>query len=258
MGSNESAAQVKHLAVVMDGNQRWARANGLPGPEGHREGAKAVKTLVKSAVKSGIKYLTLFAFSSENWRRPPYEVELLMQLFVTALDDQIRELHANRIRLRFIGDLAPFSDLLKDKMNAAMEKTQKNTGMQLIIAVNYGGQWDIVQAAQKLALSMNDGETSAEEFKQNVLNASQDDFAQYLSLGDIPPVDLFIRTSGERRISNFLLWQLAYAELYFTDTFWPDFDEQALKDALDDFARRQRRFGQSSEELLKESQDRKS
>ena len=261
---------VQHLAVVMDGNQRWARSKGLPGPQGHQEGAKAVKTLVKASVRMGIKYLTLFAFSSENWKRPAYEVDLLMHLFCTAIDEQLRELHLNKIRLRFLGDLSSFSQLLQDKMAAAEAKTQNNAGMQLIIAVNYGGQWDLTEAAKGLALqSFKAIEASIASmiakgqvadigtlFQEEIENRSQADFAQHLHLKDLPPVDLFIRTSGEQRISNFLLWQLAYAELYFTPTLWPDFDEASLHEALNDFASRQRRYGQSSEALLREQQQR--
>lgn len=265
---------VQHLAVVMDGNQRWARSKGLPGPQGHQEGAKAVKTLVKASVRVGIKYLTLFAFSSENWKRPAYEVDLLMHLFCTAIDEQLRELHLNKIRLRFLGDLSSFSQLLQDKMAAAEAKTQKNCGMQLIIAVNYGGQWDITEAAKGFALQSfraveeslvslsQDGRTAdlaalfQDVFQKELERRTQADFAQHLHLNDLPSVDLFVRTSGEQRISNFLLWQLAYAELYFTPTLWPDFNEESLHDALDDFASRQRRYGQSSEAILREQQER--
>ena len=261
MSSSETAPKVRHLAVVMDGNQRWARAQGLPGPEGHRVGAKAVKTLVRSSVKAEIEYLTLFAFSSENWQRPAYEVELLMQLFYTAIDEQLSELHQNQVRLRFIGDLSSFSEELRMKMAVAIKKTATNTGMHLNIAVNYGGQWDIFNAAQHFAKSIvastdHDGNSlSLDAICSRIETAQEQDYAQYLSLGDTPSVDLFIRTSGEQRISNFLLWQLAYAELYFTETYWPDFDEASLKLALDDFAQRQRRFGCSSEELLQSNQD---
>lgn len=260
----EQMAAVKHLAVVMDGNQRWARARGLPGPKGHAEGAKAVKRLVKAAVKSEIKHLTLFAFSSENWRRPPHEIELLMALFCSAIDEQLPELHENEIRLLFLGDLDKFSPLLREKMTSASAKTRQNTGLHLVIAVNYGGQWDIAEAAKGLArvalesslsqLQNSDPDMLRELYDQNLQQMTQDDLARHLNL-ELPPVDLFIRTSGEQRISNFLLWQLAYAELYFTDTYWPDFDEAALTLALDDFARRQRRYGQSSEALLQSKQD---
>lgn len=252
MNDLETSAKVSHLAIVMDGNQRWARARGLPGPEGHRQGAKAVKTLVKTAVKADIKYLTLFAFSSENWKRPAYEVDLLMQLFCNAIDEQLNELHDNQIRLRFIGDLSLFSTLLQNKMQSAQAKTAANTGMHLIIAVNYGGQWDLFQAAQQFAVQMLASGADESSIKQHIEQADIQDFAHHLSLSDIPPVDLFIRTSGEQRISNFLLWQLAYAELYFTDIYWPDFDPAALHAALENFAGRQRRFGQSSEALLRQ------
>jgi undecaprenyl diphosphate synthase len=263
MCGSETSPKVRHLAVVMDGNQRWARAQGLPGPEGHRAGAKAVKKLVKSSVKTGIEYLTLFAFSSENWRRPAYEVELLMQLFYTAIDDQLSELHDNGIRLNFIGDLSSFSDELRSKMEAASEKTAENRRLQLNIAVNYGGQWDIFNAAQQFAKGIvnaavtgaHSQSLSESSLVQRIESATEQEFVRHLSLGDAPAVDLFIRTSGEQRISNFLLWQIAYAELYFTDTYWPDFDETSLKLALEDFAQRQRRFGCSSEELLKSSQN---
>ncbi len=251
MNSVDKSHQVRHLAVVMDGNQRWARSQGLPGPEGHRAGAKAVKTLVKSAVKLGVEYLTLFAFSSENWRRPEQEVELLMQLFYSAIDEQLSELHENKIRLQFIGDLSSFSDELQIKMKVANETTATHERMRLNIAVNYGGQWDIFQAAQQFATSMLEKGRDIIDAQERIVSAKKQDFARFLCLGDAPPVDLFIRTSGEQRISNFVLWQLAYAELYFTDTYWPDFNEASLKQALDDFAQRQRRFGCSSEELLR-------
>jgi len=234
---------VQHLAIVMDGNQRWAIQQGLPGPEGHRVGAKAVKTIVTAAARFGVPALTLFAFSSENWCRPDYEVDLLMTLFCESIDQQIDELHQNNIRLRFIGDLTRFEQKLLDRMSHASDKTQHNTGLQLNIAVNYGGQWDILQAAKQMAQYARDTNISID-------NLSEADFSQYLSLSDLPPVDMLIRTSGEQRISNFLLWQIAYAELYFSPTLWPDFGVSDLKAALKAFKTRGRRFGYSSQAIL--------
>jgi len=249
MNLSKPSDQVSHLAIVMDGNQRWARSKGLPGPEGHKEGAKAVKNIVRAAAKKGVQYLTLFAFSSENWRRPDHEVDLLMQLFYVSIEEQLPELQLNKVKLVFIGDLLSFSSTLQTKMADAVLQTSANTGMQLNIAVNYGGQWDISQAAKSLLKQCAQNENSLSEVMAKFEQSSESDLAHHLCLGTAPPVDLFIRTSGEQRISNFLLWQLAYAELYFTPLYWPDFDDFALQQALDSFAQRQRRFGQSSEEL---------
>ena len=231
-----------HLAIIMDGNNRWAKAKGLPGSEGHREGARALKATVKNCVELNIAALTVFAFSSENWQRPQQEVELLMQLFLEALDSEVAELHENGVKITFIGDLSAFSQQIRQRMVAATDLTQSNARLTLNIAVNYGGRWDICHAAR----------TVAEQVRQGQLQPGQIDeqsFSQYLALSDQIPVDLCIRTSGETRISNFLLWQLAYAELYFSPCLWPDFDRHQLQCALADFSKRQRRFGLSSEQV---------
>jgi len=246
-GSLESTQQVRHLAIVMDGNQRWARGQGQSGPMGHREGAKAVKRIVTAAGERHIQYLSLFAFSSENWRRPAAEVDLLMQLFSESIDQQLTDLQANRVRLHFIGDLTKFGNRLQIKMHEAMAATASNTGLNLVIAVNYGGQWDIVQAAKQLVARAQEGKLKADEL-------SLETFEHALAIPELPPVDLFIRTSGEQRISNFFLWQLAYAELYFTPVHWPEFTAQELDRALAEYQARNRRFGQSSEALLSSGQ----
>ncbi|HNA19865.1 MAG TPA: polyprenyl diphosphate synthase [Agitococcus sp.] len=236
----------KHIAIIMDGNNRWAKAKSLIGGAGHKAGESALQAIVEHAAKRGIQVLTVFAFSSENWRRPEQEVGLLMRLFVHALDKRVAELHKNNLRIRFIGDRSRFAPLLQKGMNDAESKTANNTGMTLVIAVSYGGQWDMAYAAQQLALQAQQG-------KLDVAQLSIEDFQnlyqQQIQMSDLPPVDLMIRTGGDLRISNFLLWQTAYAEFYFSPLLWPDFNEQALDDALSDYACRQRRFGRTSEQV---------
>ena len=239
---NAPARVPRHIAIVMDGNGRWAKARFQPRSFGHNAGRKAVRDVIEGCVRQGVEALTLFAFSSENWQRPEDEVSALMGLFLRALDKEVDELHAQGVRLRFIGELASFSDELRQRMERAMARTAQNTRLQLNIAVNYGGRWDIVQAARQAALAIGRGELTAEALDEATLG-------RWMSLAELPPLDLFIRTGGEQRISNFLLWQAAYAELYFTDTLWPDFDQACLARAIDDYARRERRYGRTSEQV---------
>ncbi|MBQ0714281.1 polyprenyl diphosphate synthase [Paraperlucidibaca wandonensis] len=232
----------RHIAIIMDGNNRWAKLRELPGNEGHRAGELALRQVVELAAKVPVDVLTVFAFSSENWRRPPDEVAALMQLFLFALDARVQELDRARIRLRFIGDRSAFSSELQAGMQVAEAKTAHHTRMTLIIAVNYGGQWDMAQAAQRLAAQVEKGELKAADITPERL-------AGMVEMSDLPPVDLLIRTGGELRISNFVLWQAAYAELHFSDALWPDFGHKHLQAALEDYAQRQRRFGRTSEQI---------
>ena len=226
----------RHVAVIMDGNGRWAQRRALPRHFGHRAGAKAVRATVEGCARRGIEALTIFAFSSENWQRPEDEVTRLMELFVESIDKEIDELHRNGIRVRFIGELARLRAGLLAKIAAAEARTAANQRMTLFIAVSYGGRWDIVEAARKLAARAVAGEIEPAAIDEAM-------FASHLQLAGVPEPDLFIRTGGESRISNFLLWNLAYSELYFCDTLWPDFDDAALDAALRFYASRQRRFG---------------
>jgi undecaprenyl diphosphate synthase len=226
----------------MDGNGRWARQRGLPRHAGHRAGVKSVRATVERAGQLGIKHLTLFAFSSENWRRPAEEVSKLMGLFVEALQREVAELHRNKVKLQFIGDRHQLSDGLVRKIEAAEALTETNEGLNVIIAVAYGGRWDIVQAARRIADKVVSGRLRTADIDDRVL-------AGELQLAGIPDPDLLIRTGGERRISNFLLWNLAYAELWFCDSLWPDFREPDLDTAIDYFAERQRRYGRTGEQL---------
>jgi undecaprenyl diphosphate synthase len=224
------------VAVIMDGNGRWAEQRSLPRAAGHRAGTKAVRATIEEAVRQGVGALTLFAFSSENWQRPAGEVGLLMQLFLEALDREVAELDANAVRIRFIGDRARLAPALVERMAAAEERTALNRRLDLAVAVAYGGRWDISQAARRLALEAAAGRLDAAAIDEAAV-------ADRLENVGRPAPDLFIRTGGERRISNFMLWDLAYTELWFTDTLWPDFDASCFASAIDDFARRQRRFG---------------
>ncbi len=232
----------RHVAIIMDGNNRWAKQRGLRGVEGHKQGARAVRATVENCARAGVEVLTVFAFSSENWRRPADEVNALMSLFLEALTEEVADLHQNGIRLVFIGDLSAFAPELRRKMDESVNLTAGNRQMTFAVAVNYGGQWDIANAARQLALQVEQGSLRAADITPEKMQ-------QYISLGDLPMPDLCIRTGGDNRISNFMLWQLAYAELYFTDLFWPDFDQAALDAALADFGRRQRRFGRTSEQV---------
>lgn len=226
----------RHLAIVMDGNGRWARRRAQPRSFGHRAGQKAVRATVEYCLRHGIEVLTLFAFSSENWKRPSGEVGALMELFLKAIDKEIDELHKNEVRVRFVGNLLAFSATLRERMHAAALRTAGNARLVLNVCVSYGGRWDIAQAARQLAEATRAGTLDPASIDERALD-------RCMCLADVPPPDLFIRTGGERRISNFLLWQLAYTELYFTDTLWPDVDAAELDLALADYARRERRFG---------------
>jgi len=228
-----------HVAVIMDGNGRWAKKRFLPRVAGHVKGVELVREMVRTCLARGISYLTLFAFSSENWRRPQEEVSLLMQLFVKALEQEIDSLDRNGVRLRVIGDLSRFDPRLQELIRAAEEKTSVHTRLQLTIAANYGGRWDIMQAVNRML--------QAQPEKRE--GWAEADLEPYLSMHFAPEPDLFIRTGGEERISNFLLWQLAYAELYFTETLWPAFDTAEFDKAIASYQKRERRFGRTSEQL---------
>jgi undecaprenyl diphosphate synthase len=236
----------RHVAIIMDGNGRWAKQRHRPRSFGHRAGQKSVRAAIEFCVRHGVEALTLFAFSSENWQRPPHEVGALMELFLKALDREVDKLHGNGVRIHFIGELDAFAPELRNRMRAAMTRTAANTKLALNIAVNYGGRWDIANAAKLAALAVQRGELAAEAIDEHSL-------AAFFCLADLPPVDLFIRTGGEQRVSNFLLWQLAYSELVFSDVLWPDFDEQCMHNALDEFARRERRFGKTSAQVEKKN-----
>lgn len=242
VSANLESRVPRHIAIIMDGNGRWAKQRFLPRTAGHRAGVGAVRKTVEYCLAKGIGALTLFAFSSENWRRPATEVSLLMELFVASLERETRKLHENGVRLRVIGDRSAFAPVLQNRIAASEELTRLNGRLNLVIAANYGGRWDILQAARCLAEQAERGELRAADIDFGTLESR-------LALADVPEPDLFIRTGGERRISNFLLWQLAYTELYFTPVLWPDFDERALDQALEDYAGRQRRFGYTGEQV---------
>ncbi len=231
----------QHIAIIMDGNGRWAAARGLPRHAGHKAGIAAVRACVERCTEKGIAALTVFAFSSENWLRPSDEVSELMGLFVDALDREIAELHANRVRLRFIGERSRLVVRLKERMAAAEAQTAANDGLALQVAMSYGGRWDLVKATRRLAVQCVRGALQPQELTEEHVQAQ-------LELAGLPDPDLFIRTGGERRISNFLLWNLAYTELYFTELNWPDFDGAALDAALEFYAGRERRFGRTAEQ----------
>jgi len=239
---DSSDALPQHIAVVMDGNGRWAKKRLMPRVSGHRAGVNATRTLVENCAKKGIKGLTIFAFSSENWNRPEDEVSTLMELFMHSLKENSDELNDNNIRIRFIGERAGFSQALQAQIAESEALTADNQLMNLNIAANYGGQWDILNAVKFIASRIAANELTLEQIDQALLESA-------LSLANTPDPDLFIRTGGEQRISNFLLWQLAYAELYFTDVLWPDFSEQEMQKALDIYSRRQRRYGKTGEQV---------
>lgn len=234
----ETAAVPRHIAVIMDGNGRWAKRRLMPRVAGHRKGVEALRGVIRACAERSVSHLTVFAFSSENWRRPQEEVTLLMELFMRALENEVARLHENEIRFRVIGDLSGFSERIQTLIRDAEALTRNNTRLVFTVAANYGGRWDIVQAVKRL---MATG-TAAEDIDEAAL-------AGQLSVAELPEPDLFIRTGGEQRISNFLLWQLAYTELYFTDTLWPDFDTRALDDAIASYRNRERRFGRTSEQV---------
>jgi undecaprenyl diphosphate synthase len=230
----------RHVAIIMDGNGRWAKQRFLPRVAGHKRGLEAVRATVKACVNQGVEYLTLFAFSSENWRRPSDEVTFLMQLFVAALEQEIEKLHTNGVRFRAIGNLERFEPRIVRLVEQAEARTAGNDRLQLTIAANYGGRWDMLEAVNRML----------KERPELASGFSEADVTPYLSMSYAPEPDLFVRTGGEQRISNFLLWQLAYTELYFTETLWPDFDAAALERAISSYQERERRFGRTSEQLL--------
>jgi undecaprenyl diphosphate synthase len=248
-GNNDTAAVLAersaipvHVAVIMDGNGRWAKGRGLPRVAGHRKGVECVRDMVTACAEKGVKYLTLFAFSSENWRRPVQEVQLLKELFLSALDNEIRKLHKNNVRFRVIGDTERFGEKITTRIRQSETLTQNNTSLTLTIAANYGGRWDIAQACAELARRAVRGEVDPDTITEKSLEP-------FLSLAGVPEPDLFIRTGGEQRISNFLLWQLAYTEMYFTPVLWPDFDRAQFEQALVSYAGRQRRFGLTGDQI---------
>ncbi len=234
----------QHVAIIMDGNGRWARKRRLPRHAGHRAGVQATRSVVEECARQQVPALTVFAFSSENWRRPKTEVSLLMELFVSTLQRESKRLHENKVRMRFIGDRDAFSEKLRNQIDTVEQRTAGNSGLTLNIAANYGGRMDIAAAARQLAALVEEG-------RLRTVDITPELFAQYTALADLPEPDLFIRTGGEQRISNFLLWQLAYTELYFTDCLWPDFDSVELERAFVAFRTRQRRFGQTGEQIEK-------
>lgn len=237
-----NSAIPNHIAIVMDGNGRWAKKRFLPRTAGHREGVKAVRSTIKACANSGVKILTLFAFSSENWQRPQSEVISLMDLFVSSLEKEVSQLVERGVRLKFIGNREQFSQKLQDEIAESEQATSVNDKFLLNIAANYGGRWDIVQACQNLCQQVSNKNISTDEITEQI-------FSQHLSTTTLPDPDLLIRTAGEKRISNFLIWQAAYTEFYYTDVLWPEFDEHQLQLALDEYGRRKRKFGLTQEQL---------
>jgi undecaprenyl diphosphate synthase len=235
----ETTGIPRHVAIIMDGNGRWAKQRFLPRVAGHKRGLEAVRATVKACVSRGVEYLTIFAFSSENWRRPQDEVKFLMQLFISALEQEIEKLHSNGVRFRAVGDLSRFEPRIVKLVQEAEKRTAGNDGLLLTVAANYGGRWDMLQAVTRM---LKDRPELATGF-------SEDDVTPYFCMSYAPEPDLFVRTGGEQRISNFLLWQLAYTELYFTDTLWPDFNAAALDLAIQSYQERERRFGRTSEQV---------
>lgn len=234
--------QLKHVCIIMDGNGRWAKKRFMPRFAGHKAGLNSVRKIVGSCVEQKIEVLTLFAFSSENWRRPKKEVTLLMELFAGALTREVKKLNNNNVQLRIIGDLSAFSEKIQKLVDEAIALCADNTGLILNIAANYGGRWDLVQAVKQIAHKVQQGEMSVDEINETVIE-------DHLSLRTMPEPDLFIRTGGEKRISNFIIWQLAYCEFYFTDALWPDFDQGMFEQAIESFSLRQRRFGRTGDQL---------
>ena len=237
----------RHIAIIMDGNGRWAEHRNLPRFAGHKAGVETVRSVVQMCGELGVEVLTLFAFSSENWRRPKKEVGLLMELFLTALEREVNKLHNSSVQIRVIGDITQFPAKLQKRIKEAMALTENNNGLVLNIAANYGGKWDITQAVKKVAQQVACGELLAEDI-------SEEKLSENLAMSDLPEPDLFIRTGGEKRISNFLIWQLAYTELYFTQILWPDFSREEFSTAIQSFASRQRRFGQTGTQILEMEQ----
>ena len=260
-GQTGAAAVPRHIAIIMDGNGRWATQRYLPRVAGHVRGVDAVRVIVESCAERGVEFLTLFAFSSENWRRPAEEVSLLMRLFMTALEREVAKMHLNDIRLRVVGDLSRFDKKLCAMIADAERRTAGNKRLTVTVCANYGGRWDITQAVNRMidtatatanAVATATTDTAAASAAVGVSAAAftEADLAPHLAMAYAPEPDLFIRTGGEERISNFMLWQLAYTELYFTPTYWPDFDDAALLAAITSFQQRERRFGRTSEQVL--------
>jgi undecaprenyl diphosphate synthase len=241
----EASAVPRHVAIIMDGNGRWAKKRFLPRAAGHKKGVDTVRVMVRACITRGIDYLTIFAFSSENWRRPADEVSLLMGLFYSVLESEIDKLHENGIRFKLIGDMSRFEPRLVELIRRGESLTANNNKLTLTVAANYGGRWDIMQAVNKLSTA----------HPEKIGQFTEQDIEPYLAMGDVPEPDLFIRTGGEQRISNFLLWQLAYTEFYFTDKLWPAFDAASLDVAIDSYRRRERRFGRTSEQLAVDCAD---
>lgn len=244
--TKQAVVYPRHIAIIMDGNGRWAKRRYLPRFAGHQQGIESIRVVVRACIDKRIPVLTLFAFSSENWNRPEKEVSFLLSLILQLLEQEVGKLHESGVRLKIIGDITAFSPKLQQAIVAAEKLTQHNQGLCLNIAANYGGRWDIVQAARKIAKQMQSQAIALDDIDEQWFN-------QQMCLSDCGPPDFFIRTSGERRISNFLLWQLAYCELYFTDTLWPDFRLPQFEEALCDFTQRERRFGAVVEEVEEEA-----
>lgn len=244
MGRSSLSQKIpQHVAIIMDGNGRWAQERGLPRTDGHRAGVEAIKPILRACAEKGITALSVWAFSLDNWARPVTEVEYLLQLFVSSLDRELTELHENGIRLKFLGDRSGLSDVLCQAMQSAEDLTSSNSVTTLSVVINYTGRWDLLQATKRIAAEVVAGDLDIE-------NISEENLRNYLATASLPEPDLFIRTSGEKRISNFFLWQLAYTELYFTDTAWPDFSVAEFEKALASFSSRERRFGKTSEQLI--------
>ena len=236
----------RHVAIVMDGNNRWAKRRHLPGVAGHKAGVKSVRVVIEQAARLGVEVLTLFAFSSENWQRPEKEVNALMQLFLNALQKEVKKLHEHDIRLQIIGDVSGFSDILQEHILKAHTLTENNKGLTLVVAANYGGRWDMSHAAKQIAREVQAGNLAPENITPEV-------FHQYTCLNEYPDPDICIRTGGEFRISNFMLWQFAYTELVFSDALWPDFNELNFWSAITEYNSRTRRFGRTDEQLKEDS-----
>lgn len=244
MKATSKITELEHVAIIMDGNGRWAKSRRLPRFAGHRAGVKTLRNLIEHSVKIKLNTITVYAFSRENWQRPQSEVDLLMNLFISALHSEVKDLHKNNVKLNFIGDRSTFSGQLQDSINESELLTSSNNGLCLNIAANYSGRWDIVQAYHSIAKDIESNSMSIEDVDETVISNK-------LSLAVHKDPDLFIRTGGEQRISNYLLWETAYTELYFTETLWPDFDAKQFDIAIDWFSKRQRRFGKTSEQIEK-------
>lgn len=234
----------RHIAIIMDGNGRWAKERGKDRSYGHQMGVEAVRTVTEAASEVGVKYLTLYTFSTENWNRPEAEVDALMSLMVMAIERETPDLMKNNVRLEAIGDLSRMPAEVRARLDACMEETAMNTGLTLVLALSYSSRWEITQAVRKIAQAQTDGILSPQQITDELISA-------YLTTRQLPDPDLLIRTGGEKRISNFMLWQAAYAELYFTDLYWPEFGKESLCEAILDFQKRERRFGKTSDQLVK-------